>query len=103
MTIAPLRVTRETRWVEVDEAAALAGVPLATVRRWYRKGRIESRLDGVDGTRQLVDGRLRRDASPDAPSQFRPQHYLKARDGSLWIAGIPGIVHLHDFLRAGVA
>jgi DNA-binding transcriptional MerR regulator len=54
VSVARLPVTRETRWVELDEAAALAGVPPSTLRRWYRNGRIESMVGGAEGTRRLV-------------------------------------------------
>jgi DNA-binding transcriptional MerR regulator len=44
-----------SEWIPLKEAAAEAGVSVSTLRNWYRKGEIDSRLDrGPHGRQRLV-------------------------------------------------
>ena len=51
---------------------------------------------GLEGLKQLVDGKIRSYPLPVIGGQFRPTHMARSRDGSLWIGTVQGLLHLHQ-------
>lgn len=48
--------TTSTRWVTVREASDLTGASVSVIRKWYRKGHVDSRMEpGPHGDQRLVD------------------------------------------------
>jgi signal transduction histidine kinase/ligand-binding sensor domain-containing protein len=52
--------------------------------------------DGLEGLKQLVDGRILRYTLPVIGGHFRPLHLFKSSDGSLWIGTVQGLLHVHQ-------
>ena len=48
------------------------------------------------GLKQLVSGRIRDYTLPGVIRKFRPSRLCRDRDGSVWIGGFQGILHLHQ-------
>src|SRR5262249_21935858 len=53
-------------------------------------------LATVKGLKQAVGGRIQSYALPGVTAQFRPGHFLRSSDGSLWIGSFQGLLHLHQ-------
>ncbi|MGD1093775.1 MAG: two-component regulator propeller domain-containing protein [Bryobacteraceae bacterium] len=51
---------------------------------------------GLEGLKQLVDGKIRSYPLPVIAGQFGPTKMLRSRDGSLWIGTVQGLLHLHQ-------
>ena len=51
---------------------------------------------GLEGLKQLVDGKIRSYPLPVIAGQFRPTQMARSRDGSLWIGTVQGLLHLHQ-------
>ena len=52
--------------------------------------------EGLEGLKQLVDGKIRSYPLPVIAGQFRPTHMFRSSDGSLWIGTVQGLLHLHQ-------
>jgi hypothetical protein len=53
--IGPAAAVRRERWVRLEEASSLSGVPVSSLRRWYRSGWIRSQVGDGNGNQ---DARL---------------------------------------------
>jgi len=53
-------------------------------------------LATVKGLKQLAGGKMQSYALPSVTGQFRPAHFLRSSDGSLWIGAQQGLLHLHQ-------
>jgi len=48
------------------------------------------------GIKQLAGGKIQSYALPGRNGQFRPDFFLRSRDGSLWIGTLQGLFHFHE-------
>ena len=51
---------------------------------------------GLEGLKQLVEGKIRSYPLPVIAGQFRPTHMFRSSDNSLWIGTLQGLLHLHQ-------
>ena len=49
-----------------------------------------------DGLKQLSGDRIRNYALPGVTGKFRPHHFLRSDDDSLWVTTTSGLLHLHQ-------
>lgn len=49
-----------------------------------------------DGLKQLSGDRIRNYALPGVTGKFRPHHFLRSDDDSLWVTTTGGLLHLHQ-------
>ena len=52
--------------------------------------------DGLEGLKQLVDGKILSYPLPVIAGQFRPTQMFRSSDGSLWIGTLQGLLHVHQ-------